>query len=209
MQAERSIDRTGWLAPLAQAGLAALVAGSLLTFSTLAFRTAFDRPVGTDGIAVSVPRTAPSAPVVLATRPEPNAPAASAAAPEVELPPETVVVSDTTVLGTRTDRTARAKHEPRDRSKEDHERFTRADHRKSLAGYSWSESEDSHEHAHGKGHEKTRGRGHTKDGDDHGSGHGRPDHARSELGRPDHARSENKGSKGSEDREDREDREED
>ena len=165
MQADRTTKASGRLAALAQAGLAALVAGSLLSFSTIAFRTAFDEPATSGGIEVSAPRTAPSAPVILptpvGTDQEPTVAVTTAA---IETPVIVADVPDTTVLGTRTERTARTDE---DKDKKDGRTWSFLEGGRTLSGYNGAfrgdAEDDEHENAIGKGHEKARGKGHHKD----------------------------------------------
>lgn len=153
MDAERSTERTGRLAPLAQAGLAALVAGSLLTFSTIAFRTAFDGSSDTRAVAVSAPRTASAEPVVLPTPPR-NEPKNATVAVTGSVDDD-----EAEVLGLRIERRTPSATRVRvtrpgqlaERSAE------RVPTRRASAG------DDDHKHPHGKGHEKARGEGHHKD----------------------------------------------
>ena len=149
MDAQRSNERTGRLAPLAQAGLAALVAGSLLTFSTIAFRTAFDGSSDTRAVTVSAPRTAAAEPVVLPTpprndsRPRETVPAAAADNAE-----------SAQVLGIQIKRRT-----PDARRKEVSRPARSVKRRPSTV------ADDAHRPSRGKGHEKARGKGHHKDHD--------------------------------------------
>jgi hypothetical protein len=160
---EPSPTRDKRLAPLVQAGLAALVAGSLLMFSAIAFRTGFlDDEDG--GVRAAAAGTASARPVVLpaatlepalGSRPQTSAPESIAVA---ELAPGAEVV-----LGTRVDKDGPT--EPR----------------------SAPTDTDRHARERGGGHDKGGGRGHHKYDDS--SSHSRgpdddddSDHSRSSSG---------------------------
>ena len=174
MQNERVTRSTGRLAPLAQVALAALVAGSLLTFSTIAFRTAFDEPSRSGGVEVSSPRTKPAAPVVLPTPPKEET---VATAPEVT----TDLVAE--IVATNTPRTLDAQDNSdgspsdsdndKDKKKNDVSKprvsLPWPGSNRTLSGYD-SDDGDHGKKGHqksngdlGNGHIKHRGRGH----DDH------------------------------------------
>lgn len=142
MEDDRSMD-TGRRAPLAQVGLAALVAGTMLTFSALAFKTAFDEG-GSSSVAARPSVTETAEPVVLPAS-EPRATDDNNDNKVAEAP-----AAQDQVLGKRISRrdqtassgTASPINEPKR-------------HRAAAT--------DRHDHMHGKGHEKARGRGHHKD----------------------------------------------
>ena len=169
MQADRSAKTTGRLAALAQAGLAALVAGSLLSFSTIAFRTVFDEPATSGGIDISAPRTAPSAPVVLSTPPGTDQePTVALTTTAFEAPVIVADAPDTTVLGTRTERPTRTDEgKDRGKDKKDGRRWSFPEGGRTLSGYNGGlrsdPSDDEHKNKTGNGHEKARGNGHHKD----------------------------------------------
>lgn len=182
MQADRSAKTSGRLAALAQAGLAALVAGSLLSFSMIAFNTAFDQPATSRGIDVSAPRTAPSAPVVLPTPPQDETEvepvAAVAAAPEAAA--IVAVAPEATVLGTRTERPTR-----KDKKKKDRRTWSFPEGGRKLSGYGGGsqggDSDDGHKNTTGNGHDKARGQGHQKDLRDANTNNGSVDRGRSKA----------------------------
>jgi hypothetical protein len=136
---EEQVTGPGRLASLAHVGLAALVAGTLLTFSTLAFRTAFDPDDTTRGVTPTAPETGPSAqPVVLPP------------VTEVAGTPTSSPVKDR-VLGKRVSRTA-TEASPAPKSS------GAVDRKRSAA----EPATDAHEHKIGAGHIKARGKGHHK-----------------------------------------------
>ena len=155
MDTQRTSHRSARFAPLAQAGLAALVAGSLLTFSTIAFRTAFDGPATTAGVIVSTPRTAAAQPVVLPT--PPRAAEQGQEIARVVSPDET---EEAQVLGIRIERKAPPVDRPSSVTTKHERTITpkRAERPDAVA-------EDAHRPSPGKGHEKARGKGHHKDHD--------------------------------------------
>jgi hypothetical protein len=144
MKAEGKI-RSSRFAPLAQAGLAALVAGSLLTFSTLAFNTAFDEDPARR-IAVAGTETAAPRPVVLA-----------ASAPETRSTDARkiadVLDEEDIVLGKRIARAV------------DNARPAPSGPKAPSPPAPVAPTEDTHERDKGNGHEKARGNGHHKDHD--------------------------------------------
>lgn len=154
MEEERS-PQNGRLASLAQVGLAALVAGTLLTFSSLAFRAAFDDNASSGQVTAQAAGSGRKVqPVVL---------------PSTE-PADTVVEVDrlardeTVVLGTRI-RRATVPTTAVARPAGTHNLSPKSVH---TAGTKTTTT-DSHEHHRGKGHIKARGKGHHKD---HHDGHG-------------------------------------
>lgn len=179
MQADRSTTTTGRFAALAQAGLAALVAGSLLSFSTIAFRTAFDDPATSRGIAVSAPRTAPSAPVVLPTPADARTEQIEVVVTEPQTPTIVVDAPDDAVLGTRAERPNRTRKNDRDKNDRRPRKWSFPQGGRTLSGYRGGSRDDSeddgHKHTVGKGHEKAIGKGHQMDhdADDDGRARGR------------------------------------
>ena len=145
MEDDRSIE-SGRRAPLAQVGLAALVAGTLLTFSALAFRTAFNEEGGSSSVAARPSVTETSEPVVLPAA-EPRA-----ATEVAEATPD----SNDRVLGKRIGRSAPATTS----ASPDRAPVIKVDERRAAA------TDDRHGHKNGNGHEKARGRGHHKDDHD-------------------------------------------
>lgn len=178
---QRSSERKGRLAPLAQAGLAALVAGSLLTFSTIAFNTAFDPSRETNRVAVSSPPTVAAEPVVLPTPPraQENDPVAAVAVAAIASATVADDDASTRVLGLRIKRRS-AKDGSVDntltKGSTKHGPSVGSDRRR-TSGYDGGTSGDTHRRANGKGHIKARGKGHHKD---HSHGHDAKSHGRSE-----------------------------
>jgi len=154
MELDRRRVRGRKVAPFAQVGLAALVAGSMLTFSALAFRTGI-LDDGARGVRPTTRSAAGGRPVVLpAATPKPEV-----AARRERRVPDRILVSEldpntNVVLGTKiepTDDTAAKR-----RGKQDHG--------------------DGHDKARGKGHHKKKGKGHdgnheAKEDDDGWDGH--------------------------------------
>ncbi|MEA2451997.1 MAG: hypothetical protein QOG04_707 [Actinomycetota bacterium] len=142
-------ERPNRLAPLAQAGLAALVAGSLLAFSALAFRTAFDRP-GQLGVTAAAPNAGAAKAVVLpAPSTTPPVQHKADAKTRVAVGPTT----GTVVLGKRVVRSA---------VKPATSPVSQPVARSHSPG---EDVDDVHAHHRGKGHEKARGNGHQKHSD--------------------------------------------
>jgi hypothetical protein len=139
------------LAPLAQAGLAALVAGSLLTFSALAFNTAFDSG-SKHQVEAARPATAAPRPVVLAATPPPTR-----EEPDTQKQ-DSVTAPDrgTVVLGIRIER-----KETRDTPSKP----KRKPLRKPITYTATDTHDEPERNGHGYGHVKARGKGHHKDHD--------------------------------------------
>lgn len=140
-------------APLVQVGLAALVAGSLLMFATIAFRTGFFED-GPSGVRAASAAPQPNRPVVLpAASAEPEVKARRQQRPErirvAQLPPATTDVVVPTI------------DEPNQQPRP---------------------SADRHRNGRGKGHDKGDGKGHKDKGDDKGKGSDdkRPEEAKEE-----------------------------
>lgn len=180
MQNERAIKRTGRLAPLAQVALAALVAGSLLTFSTIAFRTAFDEPSRGRGVKVSSPHTEPAAPVVLPTPPK------QAAVARVEDTGDVVAEIVATITPTTNDvdteeRRSSSKDKDKNRFSEPRVVLPGGDGDRNLSGFGpddhdgdegKSKGHGKSKGKHGKSHQKGRGHGHGHKDKGHGhNGH--------------------------------------
>lgn len=136
-------------APLAQIGLAALVAGSLLVFSALAFRTAFTDGSAPGSLKANDPQVTSAAPVLLPASKDATSPAPS---------PATGTIAASTgdprgdiVLGTRVTRTEAAA------------RATQVTEEQALpTGRPSARPDDWHHKRDGKGHEKAQGKGHQK-----------------------------------------------
>lgn len=151
MDLERNEARSARSAPLAQVGLAALVAGSLLAFSALAFRTAFNDGAAPGSLRATTPRVTSAAPVLLpaAKTETPTTPAATSADLVASADPDP---RGDVVLGTRVARTkdaARAAQVTEER-------------RASSSAPPSVQQEDTHRRRTGKGHEKAHGKGHHK-----------------------------------------------
>lgn len=156
MDPDRRVTRSSRLAPLAQAGLAALVAGSLLTFSALAFNTALDTR-GSQQVTASAPRTGAPRPVVLPGTPAPTRAVTTSTeeltAQAIEAPARGDVVLGTRIpkagpvpAKTKTPRSPLLRRAPR-----------------SGSVYIQDTHEDSHRNGNGYGHIKARGKGHHKE----------------------------------------------
>ena len=152
MDVKRNETRSGRSAPLAQVGLAALVAGSLLAFSALAFRTAFNDGAAPGSLTATTPRMTSSAPVLL--------PASKGATPTTPTPSaDLVAIADIdprgdVVLGTRVARTKAAARAAQI-----------AEERQASHSARSVQQKDSHRIRHGKGHEKAHGKGHRRSKD--------------------------------------------
>lgn len=147
------------LAPLAQAGLAALVAGSLLTFSALAFNTAFDSG-SKQQVEAARPATEAPRPVVLAATPPPTRDESNSQDKRVAAPER-----GTVVLGIRIDRSeTREKSEPREAASKP----TRRKPLRTPASYATTDTHAKPGNGHGYGHIKAKGKGHHKDHDANG-----------------------------------------
>lgn len=141
METDRRPERGRQLAPLAQLGLAALVAGSMLTFSALAFRNGILD--GGSGKVRPAPRSAGQGRAVVLPAPS--------AEPEVagrreRRTPDRILVSqlepgEDVVLGTQIDATDDPKPTPARRDQDRRE---------------------GHDKAKGKGHQKDKGKGHNE-----------------------------------------------
>lgn len=162
MDLERNAARSIRSAPIAQVALAALVAGSLLAFSALAFRTAFNDDAAPGSLAANAPRVTAAAPVLLpASRSAitPTPPPAQVATDETAVDMIAATEIDPrgdVVLGTRVARTkaaARAAEVTEER---------RAPH---PAARPSAGRADTHKNQNGKGHEKAQGKGHLKSKD--------------------------------------------
>lgn len=183
MQNERAIKRTGRLAPLAQVALAALVAGSLLTFSTIAFRTAFDEPSRGRGVKVSSPHTEPAAPVVLPTPPKEAAVARTEETDDVVAEiVATIAPSTNTVANDTEERQTATKDKDKNRFSEPRVVLPGTDGDRNLSGFGpddhdgdegKSKGHGKSKGKHGRSHEKGRGHGHKGHGH---KGHGHKGH---------------------------------
>lgn len=155
MDPERRPTRSTRLAPLAQAGLAALVAGSLLTFSALAFNTAFEGR-GPAEVTAAAPETAAPRPVVLPGTPAPTRPGTASTedrVAQVEAPTQGDVV-----LGTQN---AGGEPAPTESTTSRSPKPGRAQ-TKQVGNGSKDFHEDSHRHGNAYGHIEARGKGHQR-----------------------------------------------
>ena len=167
MNHEGQLQGSTRLPPLAQAGLAALVAGSLLVFSALAFNTAFEGVKSTE-VTANAPQTDTARPVVLPATPSPApkpapAPDEATAAVATTVAVDEASVGDTSV-GVASDVPTLTPPAGRDGTK------VPPGQERRLAGRDgFAQAADTHyDKGKGRGHIKARGNGHHKERDHHG-----------------------------------------